>query len=276
MDEGIISKKKLNENYNNNSISKAGTKASVKNNTIKDEFKIQHYNDDENICEDDDFEKMLEKEIEQNCTINIYVDKLEIEEIPDSKLLSLDKQEIIDNKNYQIQKLKAYIVSLEKEKEDLINNFKNTTNALLNKIKEIEFNDIGARPQTAKIVEDIIQKDFQKYSIKHNLVSFSDMNSSLNSSKFFENKLKNKGQYLGQASQINSNNRKINVMSFENNKEYKLERCPQCRKEFPAEKFIQHSLDCLRNNFTCKICKEVIPEILKKEHILKWRSNEVK
>ena len=49
----------------------------------KDEFKIVH---NEDLIEDD-FEKMLEKDIEDNCTFNIYVDKLEIQEIPDNQLI---------------------------------------------------------------------------------------------------------------------------------------------------------------------------------------------
>ena len=141
-------------------------------------------------------------------------------------------------------------MSLEKEKEDLIENFKNTTNILLEKIKQYEYNEFGTRPQTAKIVENINSKD-QKIYNKLNLTK--ENNNSYNI----------------------SNSNKIDVLSFEDNKEYLYERCPNCKKEFPKENFITHSLDCLRNNMTCKICKELIPDKMKKDHIFQWRSNEV-
>jgi hypothetical protein len=67
----------------------------------------------------------------------------------------MEKQEIIDFKNYQIQKLKAYIASLEKEKEDLIENYRNTTNTLLDRIKDLESKSYGERPETAYILNNI-------------------------------------------------------------------------------------------------------------------------
>lgn len=116
---------------------------------LKDDFKIDY--NEENM--NDDYEKVLEMDIENNCDLNIYVDKLEIEEKKDEDLIILDKQEIIDFKNYQIHKLKAYINSLEKEKEDLIENYRNTTNSLLDRIKDLETRNTGARPETAFIVD---------------------------------------------------------------------------------------------------------------------------
>src|SRR5690606_15157383 len=137
-------------------------------------------------------------DIEQNCNeLKVYIDQLELEEKDDSELMKLDKYQIIDFKNYQITKLKAYIQSLEKEKEDLIENFRNTTSVLLERIKDLEQNQFGMRPQTPNIMAQIKKKE--KYA---------------------------------------------NGIDFE--KEQKIERCPNCRKEFPEEDFIVHSLKCLR------------------------------
>lgn len=206
----------------------------------KDEFKIIHYSDNEN--NEDDFEKIFEKEIEENCSMNIYVDKLEIKEIPDSELIKQEKQEIINHKNYQINKLKAFIASLEKEKEDLIMNFRNTTNVLLEKIKQSECNDRGFRPQTAKIVEE-----------------FNNNNFSTNIGNNSEFKMK----------------KNIDVFSFEENKEYTLERCANCKKEFSKEEIVLHSLDCLRNKMPCKFCKELISDKMLNNHLNEWKSKEV-
>ena len=120
---------------------------------LKDEFKIS-YNYDEDL--DDEYERELEKDIEKNCDqFNVYIDKLELEEKNDSDIYQMEKFQIIDFKNYQINKLKAYVVSLEKEKEDLIENFKNTTNILLERIKDLEQNLYGNRPQTPNIMAQL-------------------------------------------------------------------------------------------------------------------------
>lgn len=122
---------------------------------LKDEFKFECKNE---MLDDEDYEKALGEEIESNCTFSEYVDKLELKEKSDEELLQMEKYQIIDFKNYQIQKLKAYIVSLEKEKEDLLQHFKNTTDVLLEKIKENEYKEFGERPMTAKICNDINRK----------------------------------------------------------------------------------------------------------------------
>ena len=116
---------------------------------------------------DIEYEKILEKEIESNCTFNKYVDKLKLrDDFTDEELLTKKGEEIISYKNEQITKLKAYIASLEQEKEDLINNYKNTTNALLDKIKNLQMqlnntnkNKIIERPQTAMIAKDLQENE---------------------------------------------------------------------------------------------------------------------
>ena len=166
---------------------------------------------------EDEYERALEKDIEANCDFSLYVNQLEIEEKSDMELVQMEKQDIIDFKNYQIQKLKAYIFSLEKEKEDLIDNFKNTTNVLLEKIKENEYKESGMRPETPFIAKKLKSNHKQT-------------NIQIEEQKLFNNYNKNK---------ISEN----------------IQRCANCTKEFPSDLFLQHSLDCLRNRFRCKKCK---------------------
>lgn len=128
---------------------------SKKTSKVKDEFTFELKLENET---EDEYEKILEKEIESNCNFGEYIDKLELEEKPDSQLISLSKEEIIEFKNNQIQKLKAYIASLEMEKDDLIENFRQTTNILLEKIKEMENNNSGFRPDTPMIAKNINKK----------------------------------------------------------------------------------------------------------------------
>jgi hypothetical protein len=182
---------------------------------------------------DEEYEKILEKEIESNCTFNKYVDKLKLrDDFTDEELLTKKGEEIISYKNEQITKLKAYIASLEQEKEDLINNFKNTTNALLDKIKNLELqlnhnnnnnqNIIIERPQTAMIARDL--QDIENNDINQN---------------------------------IDNNNNKV-------------QRCPNCQKEIPQNEFIIHSLSCLRHSYKCKKCGELINDEILEEHNKSW------
>ena len=179
---------------------------------------------------DVEYEKILEKEIESNCTFNKYVDKLNLRnDFTDDELLTKKNEEIISYKNEQITKLKAYIASLEQEKEDLINNYKNTTNALLDKIKNLELqlnninnkNIIIERPQTAMIAKDLQE-------IKNNEIK--DLN----------------------------------------NTNIKYQRCPNCQKEIPKNEFLMHSLSCLRHSYKCKKCGELINDEIVEEHIKSW------
>lgn len=104
---------------------------------------------------EEEYDKKLVQELNEQSSLNIYVNHLELNEKSDEDLLNLSKEEIIEFKNYEILKLKAYIESLEKEKEDLINNYKNTSNVLLERIKELEFKQNGFRPETPMISHNI-------------------------------------------------------------------------------------------------------------------------
>lgn len=225
------------------------------NKTIKSEFKYDFKNEDA----DDDYERVLEKDIEANCDFGEYVDKLEIEEKSDEELLKMEKYEIIDFKNYQIQKLKAYINSLEKEKEDLIENFKNTTNVLIEKLKNKEENETGFRPSTPHLL-----------NIKNREISNS------NSGKINNNKNNNLNSLSTTNESVNIN---INLRSnfFEESKDDEpgRKRCPNCTKIFAENDYVAHSLECLRNKIKCKKCGELISEKNKKDHILEWRDTNV-
>ena len=109
-------------------------------NDLSKDFKIDMPSTEDDSQNDLEYENHLVKDIESSCNFSVYVDKLEIkDEFTDEELISQKtKEEIVKYKNEQIDKLKAYISSLEQEKEDLIDNFKDTTSLLLEKIKDFE------------------------------------------------------------------------------------------------------------------------------------------
>lgn len=203
-----------------------------KNNQFHSDFNYPLPTNDEDNPGDIEYEKLLEKEIESNCTFNKYIDKLDIkDDFTDEELISQKtKEEIISYKNEQLTKLKAYIASLEQEKEDLINSFKNTSNALLDKIKDLELQlnnnnksinvnnqIIIERPKTAMIIKDI---------------------------------------------QENEDNKNVD--------KNKKQRCPNCQKEILSSEFLAHNLSCLRHSFKCKKCGELINDDSINEHNNNW------
>ena len=147
------------------------------NNDFSYKLPINDYDNQDDL----EYDKILEKEIESTCTFNKYIDKLELKnDYTDEELiLNKTKEEIISYKNDQIIKLKAYIASLEQEKEDLINNYKNTTNALLEKIKNLETSNNNTtnnesnllyieRPGTAMIIKELQENEQNNNKIDKN------------------------------------------------------------------------------------------------------------
>ena len=219
--------------------------------TIESFLNTKEKNDSNNIS-NDSYEIKLDKEIEDNCDFKNYVDNLEVEEKSNEDLIILDKQDIIDFKDLQISKYKAYINSLEKEKQDLIENFKETTNILLERIKELEQNQSGCRPQTAMILNDIDKNISNK---KLNIQNYQQIDfQTLKEDNNINNKLKNKNLHYN-----NTNNNSS-------------ERCVKCKKYYPKDEFAKHSLECLRKPMiVCKICKENIDITEKENHIKMFR-----
>ena len=149
------------------------------------------------------------------------------------------KEEIVEYKNDAINKLKAYVASLEQEKQDLIDNFKETTSILLEQIKDNEYKKKGVRPETPMIAKQIKQRggvkkeDFKSLQVK-------DMDT-------------------------------INQFAAKNKIKSKMQRCPNCKLEFPEEEFFAHSLQCLRKAINCKKCGEIVSIDKKKEHLEHYR-----
>ena len=122
--------------------------------------------DNDNLNDEKENDEKLTKELNEQCDLNIYVNHLELEEKSDEDLLNMSKEEIIQYKNYQILKMKAYIASLEKEKQDLIKNYSITSDTLLDKIKDLEYQKTGFRPETPKIIFRKNNNEIQKNDSK--------------------------------------------------------------------------------------------------------------
>lgn len=198
--------------------------------------------------EEDAFAKQLEEELEKET--NIYINNFELKsEKSDEELMAMTKEEIITYKNIQISQLRSYINSLEKEKEDLINNFKITTDTLIEKIKQIEYNNQGIRPQTAHIIKDINENKKRNFKVNNNKDLFDD--------------------YEDNKDVIGKNIIKIDKIINPNNE---FQRCPNCTKEFPISEYIEHSLQCLRKIFRCQKCNKIMPITEKETHLNNYQN----
>lgn len=188
--------------------------------------------------EEDEFAKQLEEELEKSSSV--YVNNFELKnDKSDDDLLLMTKEEIITYKNVQISQLKSYITSLEKEKEDLISNFKQTTDTLIEKIKQLEYNTLGVRPQTACILKEMPNDDKKN----NNIINDNSNN------------------------KINDNDENV-VINFRN----KFQRCPNCTKEFEISEFIEHSLQCLRKIYRCTKCNKTMPINEKDTHFNNYQN----
>ena len=164
--------KEENNNINNNKFlvkNKIDVKISnktnkIENNKIDERKNNEIIEEEENIEEENlikDFDDIdneinLAEQLKQEYEGDYFKDKEKIkEDISDTELFSMSKENIIQYKNYQILKLKTIIKNLKQEKEVLIQNYKQTTDNLLKHIKELEFKGTGERPVTAKIIHKI-------------------------------------------------------------------------------------------------------------------------
>ena len=125
------------------------------NEIIEEDFNIEEENNSIKDLDDIDNEINLAEQLKQEYEGDYFKEKGKEkikEDLSDTELFSMSKENIIQYKNYQILKLKTIIKNLKQEKEVLIQNYKQTTDNLLKHIKELEFKGTGERPVTAKII----------------------------------------------------------------------------------------------------------------------------
>ena len=261
-------------------------------NDLSNDFKIEMPSTEGESQGDLDFETHLVKDIESSCNFNVYIDKLELkDEYTDEELIAKKtKEEIVRYKNEQIDRLKAYITSLEQEKEDLIDNFKDTTSLLLEKIKDFESDpnyntqkkEISYNNKNLNNINTININNIQEETKNNNMNEIKlNKDNSINNIENFDidinNNLKINDYYKDMPKNFNKIERPQTAMIAEqlNNPKInstKMQRCANCQKEILESEFVSHSLICLRHTFRCKKCGELINEKEKKKHLEKYRN----
>ena len=162
---------KIKKDINNCENNKIEEKKDNNNNIYDIAEDNDENNEDDNIKDDDlDNEINLEEQLKKEYEGGEFIDKEKMDEdISDNELMSMPKENIIQYKNYQILKLKTIIKTLRQEKESLMDNYKKTTDNLLQHIKELEYKGTGERPMTAKIIHKIASSnDIEKTAEDNN------------------------------------------------------------------------------------------------------------
>ncbi len=162
---------KIKKDINNCENNKIEEKKDNNNNIYDIAEDNDENNEDDNIKDDDlDNEINLEEQLKKEYEGGEFIDKEKMDEdISDNELMSMPKENIIQYKNYQILKLKTIIKTLRQEKECLMDNYKKTTDNLLQHIKELEYKGTGERPMTAKIIHKIASSnDIEKTAEDNN------------------------------------------------------------------------------------------------------------
>eukprot|EP00933_Yihiella_yeosuensis_P009030 TRINITY_DN114801_c0_g1_i1.p1 TRINITY_DN114801_c0_g1~~TRINITY_DN114801_c0_g1_i1.p1 ORF type:complete len:422 (-),score=84.58 TRINITY_DN114801_c0_g1_i1:143-1408(-) len=144
----------------------------------------------------------------------------------------------------EVKRLRRKVQSLDREKDDMVDNFRNTTKILLERIKELEaeVSQQQSRPQTAAVIDRI--------------------------------------EARGQASKKAGHSHQPEVMRIEEEPSQEeaaeeeggeeVQACGNCGRLIPAGNLVSHSVYCYRNNYRCTACDEVIAIRDKESHLEEW------
>jgi len=176
------------------------------------------------------------------------------EETGSSATILAEKDRIIAEKDVLIEKLKADIRSLIEEKEEMIDSFKTSTNILLEKIKDLESQKTGYRPQTANILAR--PKNDKR-------VGGGDSSRRI-TGKAIKNNVELQAEWEREIPEDPGNE--------EERKASEMKKCTNCQRLIPEDDFDAHTITCYRNVTKCKICGEYIPNNAKISHLSDWRN----
>mmetsp|Transcript_50417 Transcript_50417/g.100295 ORF Transcript_50417/g.100295 Transcript_50417/m.100295 type:complete len:440 (-) Transcript_50417:48-1367(-) len=147
----------------------------------------------------------------------------------------------------EVGRLRQKIKSMDRERDNMVDNFRDTMKIMLNRIKELEteLSETKSRPQTAVIVDRI------------------------------ENPTRTGRESRTPAGTIDGpqilridedgDDAEVSAAPVE-----EVSRCPNCDKDIPAGNIISHNLYCYSNNFRCTVCDEVLHIREREAHLRDW------
>eukprot|EP00929_Paragymnodinium_shiwhaense_P009029 TRINITY_DN113051_c0_g1_i1.p1 TRINITY_DN113051_c0_g1~~TRINITY_DN113051_c0_g1_i1.p1 ORF type:complete len:460 (+),score=105.41 TRINITY_DN113051_c0_g1_i1:131-1510(+) len=159
----------------------------------------------------------------------------------------------------EVKRLRGRIAKLESEKDDMVDNFRMTTQILLNRIKDLEgeLEDSKSRPQTAVVIDRLEGR----------------------AAAAGKPPLPRSGS---RGSQKSSGSHEPEVLRIEEDAPLDApplpptdlggdtSMCGNCGEEVPETQLVSHGYRCYRERYRCKGCNEVLAICDKEAHLAKW------
>ncbi|CAE8666049.1 unnamed protein product [Polarella glacialis] len=144
----------------------------------------------------------------------------------------------------EVGRMRSKIQMLEREKDDMVDNFGSVTKILLNRIKELEgdLTESNGRPQTAAVIDRIEGRSQARAGGSRSAPEVMRIDEE----------------------QPGAEGKEV----LEDPEE--TQACGNCAREIPAGNLVSHSVFCYRNNYRCSACDEVIALRDKDSHMLHW------
>lgn len=147
----------------------------------------------------------------------------------------------------EVGRLRQKIKSMERERDNMVDNFRDTMKIMLNRIKELEteLSETKSRPQTAVIVE----------RMENPTCTRAESRTSVQTSD---------GPQILRIDE-DGEGAEVSAAPVE-----EVCKCPNCDREIPAGNIISHNLYCYSNNFRCSVCDEVLHVRDREAHLRDW------
>jgi len=146
----------------------------------------------------------------------------------------------------EVRRLRSKVQALQQEKEDMVDNFRSTTQILINRLKELESElrpeTSSGRPQTAAVLDRI---ESRPQGQPHGSSG---------------------SRHTPEVMRIEEEPAEV----AEGGEAEEMSVCGNCGREIPSGNLVSHSVFCYRNNYRCAACDEVIPARDKDSHIQQW------
>lgn len=152
----------------------------------------------------------------------------------------------------EVQRLKGKVSRMERERDDMVDNFRTTTQILLNRIKELEAEVAQgqSRPNTAAVVERIEG---------HPRLLTAQLPKP-------EPRGTPSRQQVPEVMRIEEEPQEVQCRPVEADNSV----CGNCGRRIPEGNMVSHTIHCYRNNFRCDTCDEVLPLKDREAHMQYW------
>lgn len=178
----------------------------------------------------------------------------------------------------EVRRLRHKVRVLEGEKDDMVDNFRSTTQILLNRIKDLEAERCAtgeSRPQTAAVIERIEGRPKGSPPTRPPILPRSGSGGGARPAATHA------PEVLRIEEEPPSPEAGSNAASASgggthgggpgSGVEDEDEVCGNCGRSIPVGNMVSHSVFCYRNNYRCAACNEVISQRDKEKHIQQWR-----